>query len=193
MPKTSNILPSDPVASQVRSVAFPTPAFALSASRDATVRLWKNKSTTPPEFDYDIKVHGTAFVNSLAFVPPSSAHPQGLVVSAGQDSIIDVREPGKAPEDNADALLLGHGHNVCALDVSEDGKYILSGSWDNDARIWPVGKWDTSTVLQGHTAAVWAVLSLDNATIITGTSHAPPSRTSIVLSQRNRRGLTRTP
>jgi phospholipase A-2-activating protein len=152
----------------VRSVAFPHPAFALSASRDATVRLWKLKSPSPPEYDYDIKVHGTAFVNSLTYVPPSAKYPEGLVVSAGQDSIIDVRQPGKAPEDNAEALLLGHGHNVCALDVSVDGNFILSGSWDNDARIWPVGKWDISTVLQGHTAAVWAVLSFDKDTVITG-------------------------
>ncbi|KAF2203661.1 PFU-domain-containing protein [Delitschia confertaspora ATCC 74209] len=152
----------------VRSVAFPHPSFAISASRDATVRLWKLRSENPPTFDYEITTHGTAFVNSLAYVPPSSEYPEGLIVSGGHDSIIDVRQPSKKPDDNADALLLGHGHNVCALDVSEDGKYIFSGSWDQDARIWQVGKWESSTVLPGHTGSVWAVLSFDNKTIITG-------------------------
>ncbi|KAF2807280.1 phospholipase A-2-activating protein [Mytilinidion resinicola] len=152
----------------VRGVVFPHPNFVVSASRDATVRLWKLLPQTPPTYDDTIVSHGTAFVNSLAFVPPSSEFPEGLIVSGGQDTIIDVRQPAKAGADNADALLLGHGHNVCALDVSEDGKKIVSGSWDNDARIWQVGKWEESTVLRGHGAAVWAVLAYDKETIITG-------------------------
>jgi phospholipase A-2-activating protein len=89
-------------------------------------------------------------------------------VSGGKDQIIDVRRPSKNLDDDADALLIGHGNNVCALDVSEDGRYIVSGSWDMEARLWEVGKWGESTVLQGHTASVWAVLAYDSDTIITG-------------------------
>ena len=100
-------------------------------------------------------------------------------MSGGKDQIIDVRQPNKSLEDNADALLLGHGSNVCGLDVSPDGSLIISGSWDFDARVWQVGKWESSTVLQGHTQSVWAVLAYDNNTIITGISSplpvAPPS------------------
>jgi WD40 repeat protein len=77
-------------------------------------------------------------------------------------------------EDDADALLLGHGSNVCALDASADGKLIISGSWDTDARVWQVGKWgEESTLLKGHEASVWAVLSYDESTIITGTPEIP--------------------
>jgi phospholipase A-2-activating protein len=89
-------------------------------------------------------------------------------VSGGKDAIVEVRQPLKAPEDGADALLLGHTGNVCALDISEDGRTIISGSWDADARVWQVGKWDSSTVLKGHEGSVWAVLSYDKETIITG-------------------------
>ncbi|KAF2264148.1 polyubiquitin binding protein-like protein [Lojkania enalia] len=152
----------------VRSVVFPNPVTVLSASRDFTVRLWKLETSNPPTYDCTIKTHGKEFVNSLAFVPPSAEYPDGLIVSGGKDQIIDVRQPSKALEDNADALLLGHGSNVCALDVSPNGKFIISGSWDTEARIWPVGKWDSSTVLQGHTASVWAVVAYDDSTIITG-------------------------
>ena len=153
----------------VRSVAFPSPASIVSASRDSTVRLWKQESSTPPAYDSTIvKTHGKEFVNSLAIVPPSSQYPEGLIVSGGKDQIIDVRQPGKSIEDNADALLIGHGNNVSALDVSQDGKYIVSGSWDMEARVWEVGKWGESTTLGEHGAAVWAVLAYDNNTIITG-------------------------
>ena len=89
-------------------------------------------------------------------------------MSGDRDAIIEVRQPGKSPQDNADALLLGHAGNVCALDVSEDGSFIVSGSWDAEARVWVVGKWDTAAVLRGHEGSVWTVLAFDKATIITG-------------------------
>ncbi|KAI1524937.1 WD40 repeat [Pyrenophora tritici-repentis] len=152
----------------VRSVAFPSPFSVVSASRDFTVRAWTQQSTKPPTWESTIKTHGREFVNSLAIVPPSSSFPEGLVVSGGKDQIIDVRKPTKNLDDDADALLIGHGNNVCALDVSEDGKYIVSGSWDMEARLWQVGKWGEFTVLQGHSASVWAVLAYDSNTVITG-------------------------
>jgi phospholipase A-2-activating protein len=152
-------------------VLFPDPSFVLSASRDASVRVWKLLSNPPPTYDCTLASHGTHFVNSLAFVPPSSDYPDGLIVSGGQDAIIELRRPGASPQNNADALLLGHQGNVCALDVSEDGKAFVSGSWDSDARIWQLGKMEAASVLQGHEANVWAVLWYDRETIITGKSY----------------------
>ncbi|KAJ5948854.1 hypothetical protein N7454_002161 [Penicillium verhagenii] len=152
----------------VRAVAFPNPNAVFSASRDATVRLWKLVSTPPPTYDYAITSHGQAFINALAYLPPSSEYPEGLVLSGGQDTIIEARQPGKTADDNADAMLLGHGHNICALDVSPDGKWVVSGSWDSTARLWQVGKWEADVVLEGHEASVWAVLAYDKDTIITG-------------------------
>jgi phospholipase A-2-activating protein len=152
----------------VRSVAFPHPSFVLSASRDKSVRIWKLLSASPPAYDATFVSHGSEFINAVSFVPPSSAYPDGLIVSGGKDAIIEVRQPGKLPDDNAEALLLGHAGNVCALDTSEDGRMIVSGSWDTEARVWQVGKWESSTVLQGHTASVWAVAVYDKETILTG-------------------------
>ncbi|KAJ5461640.1 uncharacterized protein N7458_003192 [Penicillium daleae] len=152
----------------VRAVAFPNPNVILSASRDATVRLWKLVSSPPPTYDYTIAAHGQAFINSLAYLPPTAEFPEGLVLSGGQDTIIEARQPSKSATDNADAMLLGHGHNICALDVSPDGGWIVSGSWDSTARLWRVRKWETEVVLEGHGGSVWAVLAYDKNTIITG-------------------------
>jgi len=152
----------------VRSVLFPHPSFVLSASRDATVRIWKLTSPKPPVYDCTLSSHGSSFINSMAFVPPSTTYPEGLIVSGGKDAVIEVKQPGKTPQDNADALLLGHSHNVCALDVSESGDVIVSGSWDAEARVWHVGRWEATAVLQGHGGSVWAVLAYDKETIITG-------------------------
>ncbi|PWY75152.1 PFU-domain-containing protein [Aspergillus heteromorphus CBS 117.55] len=152
----------------VRAVAFPNPNAIFSASRDATVRLWKLVSTPPPAYDYNITSHGQAFINALAYYPPTPEFPDGLVLSGGQDTIIEARQPGKAADDNADAMLLGHTHNVCALDVSHEGGWVVSGSWDSTARLWRVGKWECDVVLEGHQGSVWTVLAYDKDTVITG-------------------------
>ena len=96
-----------------------------------------------------------------------------MIVSGGKDTIIEVREPGKPPEENAERLLTGHAHNVCALDVSSEGGWIVSGSWDGTARVWSIGKWDCEAVLEGHEGSVWSVLAFDKDTIITGWDSLP--------------------
>lgn len=111
-------------------------------------------------------------MNAITYLPPTSDYPDGLVISGGKDTIIDVRRPGKPPEDNAEALLLGHSHNVCALDVCIDGGFVVSGSWDGSARLWRIGTWDCEALLEGHEGSVWTVLAYDSKTIITGGSEA---------------------
>ena len=152
----------------MRGVSFPRPDTILSASRDATVRSWKLLSPTPLVYDGSIASHGSAFINAIAFVPPSSNFPNGFIISGGKDTVIEVRELGKSPDEHAERLLMGHAHNVCTLDVSPDGTWIVSGSWDGSARVWGVGKWQCDAVLEGHQASVWSVLAYDKETIITG-------------------------
>ncbi|KUJ09495.1 putative polyubiquitin binding protein [Mollisia scopiformis] len=152
----------------VRGVAFPTSKAVLSASRDGTVRLWKLTSENHPVYDDTISSHAGAWMNTVAYLPPNAEYPEGLIVSSGKDVVIDVRQPSRAAEDNAEALLLGHSRDVCALDIDQEGKYIVSGSWDHDARIWPIGKWESDIVLRGHEGTVWAVLAYDPEKIITG-------------------------
>ena len=89
-------------------------------------------------------------------------------MSGGKDTIIEVRQPGKQPEENAEGLLLGHAHNICTLDVSPAGDWIVSGSWDSSARVWRIGKWECEAILEGHGGSVWGVLAYDKDLIITG-------------------------
>ncbi|KAF2663658.1 polyubiquitin binding protein-like protein [Microthyrium microscopicum] len=155
----------------VRGVSFPDPTLVISCSRDATVRLWKQESANPPRFDANISSsHGTTFVNTVAFVPPSSDFPDGLLVSGGGDGVLDVRSPKVTPDSDPDAYLPTHNGTICALSVSEDGSFFVSASWDTTAAIWRVGKWDEPVRLVGHESAVWDVLAYDDNTIVTASA-----------------------
>jgi phospholipase A-2-activating protein len=151
-------------------VCFPSSKSVISSSRDGTVRLWSLLSDNPPTYDGQIASNASGFVNAVAYLPPTQQFPDGLVISGGQDTVIEVRQPSKGPGDNAEALLLGHSRNVCALDVGEAGTFIVSGAWDGEARIWPVGKWESQTVLMGHEGSVWSVLAFDSETVITASA-----------------------
>ncbi|KAI3391882.1 hypothetical protein diail_6650 [Diaporthe ilicicola] len=154
----------------VRAVLFPSPDFVVSASRDNSLRLWRRSSQKPPSFDATIVTQGQEWLNSLAFIPPTSDYPDGLFVSGGKDTIIEVKKPLSTPADNAERLLIGHAHNICSLDVSPKGTYIVSGSWDKQAIVWRVGKWEPELRLAGHDASVWGVLALDETTVVTGSA-----------------------
>ncbi|KAF3935978.1 hypothetical protein ABW20_dc0101734 [Dactylellina cionopaga] len=116
-----------------------------------------------PVFTDTINSNAQGFVNCLAFVAPDTEHTTGLVISAGQESLIDVRPPGYLGPDAA-YLLIGHSNNVCSLDVN--GKTVISGSWDQTAIVWE--NWEKKYVLEGHGAAVWTVLAAGEGEFVTG-------------------------
>ncbi|KAI7764217.1 hypothetical protein LZL87_012539 [Fusarium oxysporum] len=155
--------------SDVRAATFPSPDTVLTASRDCSVRIWRRTQASPPNFDATLVSRGSEYVNSISFFPPSSEHPDGYVVSGGKDTIIEVKSPKASSSDNAERLLIGHSHNVCTLDVSPDGKYLVSGGWDGQARVWSPEKWETELSLSGHESmAVWSVVAFDEHIVVTG-------------------------
>ena len=68
------------------------------------------------------------------------------------------------------ASLTGHTLTVCGLAVSSDGTQLVSVSWDKTGRIWDLSTLTCATVLKGHEQAVWAVLPLDDGTLLTGSA-----------------------
>ena len=154
--------------SDVRAVLLPDSNLAVTASRDGTVRVWKQTSTSPPTFDATELSHGSTFKTCLAFMPPTKEYPEGIILSGSQDTLIEARQPGKTAEENADGLMAGHSHQVCSLDVNHETGMILSGSWDQSARLWQIGRWEPELELQGHTGSVWAVVAYDRELVVTG-------------------------
>ena len=153
-------------------------SIIASASRDSTVRCWKinDLNESPTEW----RLH-SGYVNSLAFIAASHQYPKGmymllllyfrkviiigLLVSGGQDGVINVMQPFVAGE--ASYVLLGHSANVCSLHTTSSGT-IISGSWDKTARVW--NNWQCTFELKGHDQAVWAVLAMQHDEYFTGSA-----------------------
>ncbi|KAF8475738.1 WD40-repeat-containing domain protein [Kalaharituber pfeilii] len=151
----------------VRAVLFPSQDLIISSSRDCSVRLWSRDGPNNT-FTQSVNSAGSGFINSLAWIPPNLEHPKGLVISGGHETIIEAREPLGLLKQEADYLMLGHSHNVCALDAY--GGIVVSGSWDCKARVWSRRNWETIHILEGHKGSVWAVLALDDHLILTGSA-----------------------
>ena len=159
--------------SQVRAVALPDPNFAITASRDGTTKTWKRTSANQPTYESTESSHGAAYKTCVAFVPPTKEYPQGLVISGGQDTIIEARQPASTAERNADGLMVGHANQVSCLDVNSDQGWIVSGSWDGTAKLWRLGKWEPEVEFGGHQGTVWAVVAYSDEIIVTGMSYKP--------------------
>jgi phospholipase A-2-activating protein len=152
--------------SDVRSLASPTDKLILSASRDTTAISWQ-RSPLDSLFKPEIVLRaGSRYVNSVAFIPPSSVSSKGYAVTGGQDAVINVFNLD-APKDDPDFSLLGHTENICALDVTPGG-VIISGSWDRTAKVWK--NFTLAYDLKGHEQSVWAVLGIEEDMVLTGSA-----------------------
>jgi F-box and WD-40 domain protein CDC4 len=66
---------------------------------------------------------------------------------------------------NCEQVLTGHEKTIRALAVH--GEIVVSGSYDNDARVWSYSTGTCLRVLKGHTEKIYAV-EFDGKTIATG-------------------------
>lgn len=96
----------------------------------------------------------TNFVSCVCVIAPNDTYPRGLIATGGNDNNICV-----FTLDNPQPIytLKGHKNTVCTLSSGKFGT-LLSGSWDTTAKVWLSEK--CLMTLQGHTAAVWAVVIL---------------------------------
>ena len=65
--------------------------------------------------------------------------------------------------------LRGHLGDVTSVAFSPDGQRIVTGSWDQTAKVWEVASGRELLKLEGHTAPIWCVaISPDGQRIVTG-------------------------
>jgi WD40 repeat protein len=68
-------------------------------------------------------------------------------------------------------VLEGHSDWVGAVAVTPDGRYAVSGSYDNTLRVWDLKENQPPRVLEGHSAGIQAVaLAPDGRYAVSGSS-----------------------
>ncbi|ORX34872.1 PFU-domain-containing protein [Piromyces finnis] len=126
----------------VRGIDYDQNNNIVSASRDSTVISWKKNidNTYEPEFNYAFH---KGYVICLYYLKPNSQYPKGLILSGGVDKTINVFEPEST---EPLYILIGHDNTVSSISSTPDGS-IISGSWDNTAKIWK--NWNCQYTLKG--------------------------------------------
>jgi WD40 repeat protein len=81
------------------------------------------------------------------------------------------RSPAQAADPRRPELLLplGHSQDITSVALSEDSRLVLTGSWDNTARLWDVQTGLTLQTFSGHAREIRSVaLSSDGRRVLTG-------------------------
>lgn len=107
----------------------------------------------------------TNWVTSIA---TNSFYPN-MVVSSSRDKTVMVWDITKADEQYGvpRRSLHGHNHFVSDVQLSQDGQFAISSSWDNSLRLWELGSGRTIYRYVGHSKDVLSTaFSPDNRQIV---------------------------
>jgi len=119
--------------------------YAISTSRDKTLKVWDLKSGTELG---TLKGHSDS-VNAVAVTP------EGLAVSASSDHTLKLWNLNQRIEPRT---FIGHSDKVNAVAISPDGKYAISASDDNTLKLWDLKTGYEISTLGGHSAPINAVV-----------------------------------
>jgi WD40 repeat protein len=131
----------------VRSVEFsPDGARLVTSASDGTVRLWDLRKRTPPQIveEFDDAASWAGFLDGgktiVSFGGTNSIHLRSL--DTNEVRVIDARRDDPS---------------VAAIDVSADGKWLVSGHVDGAVRLWGLGGGPPFRLLAGRSARVSSV------------------------------------
>ena len=168
--------------SEVRSVAFsPDGRWLATGSTDFTANVWDLRSqgqTSPPIVlaGHQGTVTALAFTRDGRWLVTACGEREtkreggGLSYMAG-DQTARLWDLLAADPSRAVTILRGHEDDLTSLDISSNGRWLVTGSRDKTARLWDLTAPNpqmTSIVLNGHSAAITAVaVAADNRSVIT--------------------------
>ncbi|PID59082.1 hypothetical protein CSB45_01360 [candidate division KSB3 bacterium] len=171
--------------------------FVVSGSWDKTLRFW---ALTTGECLKEFRGHED-YISAAAIAPDGR-----LAISGSQDSTIrlwplltekhlelfhglmtPLEDACKAAELTTTKclhVLRGHTADVSALAISPDGRFAVSGSWDNTLGVWSLKTGKRQARLEGHEGAVTAVAISSNGRLLLSGSRDTTIRLWSVPRQR---------
>ncbi|KAH7323334.1 hypothetical protein B0J17DRAFT_683001 [Rhizoctonia solani] len=167
---TPNILGTH--SDYVRCLAYASgPRWVASGSFDRTVKIWdvsRAVGLTGSRLDSSAELASLSMAESdpKASIYAIATDPAGTLVAAGgPERVVRVWDPRIASGGNGGgeprclSTLRGHTDNLRAILISEDGRYILTGSSDASIKLWSLPMRRCIHTFSVHSDSVWALHS----------------------------------
>lgn len=134
----------------VRAVGATGTGAVLTASRDHTMRVWQPQEAGGFECS-------TTLAGHTHYVIAACSTAVGAASGSNDKHIIEWDLQNGAPL----RILEGHTNTVSCVVFSAVSNLLYSASWDKTAKVWKDGA--CLHTLEGHQAALWAVLPVEDA------------------------------
>ncbi|XP_044727853.1 WD repeat-containing protein 48 homolog [Chrysoperla carnea] len=134
-----------------------------SAGLDKAIFLWDINTLTALTASNNT-VTTSSLTGNKESIYSLAMDPRGtIIVSGSTEKVLRVWDPRNC---HKKIKLKGHADNVKALQLSNDGKQILSASSDGTIKLWCLGEQRCIQTLRVHDGAVWSLIANDSFTHI---------------------------
>ncbi|KIJ53413.1 hypothetical protein M422DRAFT_222750 [Sphaerobolus stellatus SS14] len=162
--------PIDPVLLGVHDdyarclAASPHQSWVASGSFDRTIKLW-DISRTLPSTASSASSDDPAPLTTLSLPSPSQKASiyaiatdlfGSMIASGSPERVVRMWDPRSG---RRTGKLVGHTDNIRAIILSDDGRYLLTGSADASIKLWSLASQRCLHTFTHHTESVWALSS----------------------------------
>ncbi|KAJ7623186.1 hypothetical protein FB45DRAFT_797112 [Roridomyces roridus] len=137
-----------------------TQNWVASGSFDRTIKLWDlTRSSTPagPPAEPLITLNPADATAPKSSVYALAADPFGhAIASGGPERVVRMWDPRTGKRSGK---LVGHTDNIRAILLSEDAKYLLTGSADASIKLWSLATQRCLHTFTHHADSVWSLFS----------------------------------